>query len=81
MAGNTKNSLADRKRARPFTLSRDGSDNGGSKQFPLVVRTVVPTKLEVRSDVHSVLMCRGLSARISVSHRQATTARRGTEAS
>ena len=58
MAGYTRNSLAERMRARPFTLSTDGSDNGGSKQFPLVVRTVVPTTLEVRSDVLSVPVCR-----------------------
>ena len=59
MAGNTKNCLADRMRASPFTLSTGGSDDGGSKQFPLVVRTVLPTTLEVRSDVLSVPVSRG----------------------
>ncbi|KAK2174672.1 hypothetical protein NP493_781g00014 [Ridgeia piscesae] len=59
MAGNTKTSLAERMRTRPFTQSTDGSDDGGSKQFPLVVRSVVPTSLEVRSDVLSMPVFRG----------------------
>ena len=59
MAGNTKNCLAERMRASPSTLSTGGSDDGGSKQFPLVVRTVLPTTLEVCSDVFSVPVSRG----------------------
>ena len=59
MVGNTNNSLAERMRARPFTLSTNGNDDGGNKQFPLVVRTVIPTILEVRSDVLSMHVCRG----------------------
>lgn len=45
--------------ARLFTLSTDGSDDGGSKQFPLVVRTVELTTLELRSDVLSNPVCKG----------------------
>lgn len=55
IAAKTSLTLAERLKQRPFTLSTDGSnDSGDKKLFPLVVRTVDPDTLEVRSDVLAV---------------------------
>lgn len=55
MAALTTLELADRMKSGCFTLSTDGSnDKGGEKLFPLVVRTIDPKSLEVRSDALSV---------------------------
>lgn len=53
-------SLGERMKRLPFTISTDGSnDKGGAKLFPLVVRTVDPDTMEVRSDALSVPSIQG----------------------
>lgn len=55
MGAMTTMSLAERMKLQPFTLSTDGSnDKGGVKLFPLIVRTIDPDTMEVRSDALSV---------------------------
>ena len=58
LAADSKTTLAQRMKNRPFTVSTDGSNDAGSKLFPIVVRTVDETSA-VRSDVLSVPQCEG----------------------
>lgn len=55
----TQETLANRMRSGPFTLSTDGSNDAGSKQFPIVIRTLNPDTKLVTSEVLSVPVCYG----------------------
>lgn len=62
----TTNSIAERMKKQPFTLSTDGSnDKGGTKMFPLVVRTVDEDGA-VNSDVLAVPVCEGSATGMSL---------------
>ena len=54
LAKQHKQELKARMQQTPFTISTDGSNDAGAKQFPLVVRTFNPDTLQVTSDVLAV---------------------------
>lgn len=58
MAKVTHQSLKDRLKNQPFTISTDGSNDSKSKLYPVVVRTFDEVAGEVRSDLLSVPECK-----------------------
>ena len=58
LAEDSKTTLAQQMKDRPFTVSMDGSNDTESKLFPIVVQTVNRTSA-VKSDILSVPQCEG----------------------
>ena len=54
-----RSSLVHRMREGPFTISTDGSNDTGSKLFPLVVRVVDDSSSTVNLEVLAVTSCEG----------------------
>jgi hypothetical protein len=53
----TQTSLCERMRNNPYTISTDGSNDSGSKQYPLVVRTLNPQTGLIDSELLSIPVC------------------------
>ena len=59
MAKETSSSITSRMKRLPFTISTDGSNDAGSKQYPLVIRCVNEVTGLVSSELLSVPVCDG----------------------
>ena len=66
MAEETKDSLKSRMKRFPFTISTDGSNDAGCKQYPLVIRCINEVSGLVSSELLSIPVCDGSATGKSV---------------
>lgn len=59
VAKTAKESLVQRMKSQPYTISTDGSNDSNSKQYPIVVRCLNPETNEVTSELLSLAICNG----------------------